>query len=358
MWALVLACARPRSSAVLLAVTNLTGENPPIAIPGASARGARRKRRARSRRRRGAHRAGRTAPVPRCHGPDLGGSGDFPSLHGVAEGPVSENLQDLVRRASRRLGQALDRRDDAGDRGPRARSACRPSASSSARSRSPRSSPTSRRSRSRVTDPAARAERGVPVLIGADEMARIDEAAQRLGLSEDALMESAGAAVAEVVHAELGRLADAARGPGGPLGRPPLIVVLCGPGNNGGDGFVVARRLAAAGRDRSSSSWSPMPASCAGAAATHSWNVLQAHGVGGLARALRRTHPGAAAAAPRADRGGDRDRRCAARLRRLRTAARADLDRGRPRQRHARARSGRRPAVRRRGASTRRRAST
>ena len=51
-----------------------------------------------------------------------------------------------------------------------------------------------------VTDPAARPSRGVPVLIGADEMARIDEAAQKLGLTEDALMESAGGAVAEVVH--------------------------------------------------------------------------------------------------------------------------------------------------------------
>ena len=31
-----------------------------------------------------------------CHGADLGGQGNFPSLHGVAEGPVSENLQDLA----------------------------------------------------------------------------------------------------------------------------------------------------------------------------------------------------------------------------------------------------------------------
>ena len=30
-----------------------------------------------------------------CHGPDLGGQASFPSLHGVAEGPVSDNLQDL-----------------------------------------------------------------------------------------------------------------------------------------------------------------------------------------------------------------------------------------------------------------------
>lgn len=99
-----------------------------------------------------------------------------------------------------------------------------------------------------MTDPAARPERSVPVLIGGDEMARIDEAAQRLGLSEDALMESAGAAVAEVALTELNGLAERVRGPGGPLVRPPFVVVLCGPGNNGGDGFVVARRLASAGR--------------------------------------------------------------------------------------------------------------
>jgi mono/diheme cytochrome c family protein len=30
-----------------------------------------------------------------CHGPDLAGQGAFPSLHGVAGGPTSDNLQDL-----------------------------------------------------------------------------------------------------------------------------------------------------------------------------------------------------------------------------------------------------------------------
>jgi len=132
----------------------------------------------------------------------------------------------------------------------------------------------------RVSDPAARVERGVPVLIGADEMAQIDEAAVRLGLSPDALMESAGAAVAEVALAELGRLAEQVRGPGGPLVRPPLVVILCGPGNNGGDGFVVARRLAAAGRsvlcilaaDASRLS---------GTSAGHNWSVLQAMAASG-----------------------------------------------------------------------------
>jgi NAD(P)H-hydrate epimerase len=126
-----------------------------------------------------------------------------------------------------------------------------------------------------VTDPAGPGARSVPVLIGADEMARIDEGAQRLGLTEDALMESAGAAVAEVALAELNRLADAARGPGGPLARPPLTVILCGPGNNGGDGFVVARRLAAAGR----AIVAILVADASklhGTAATHNWNVVQA----------------------------------------------------------------------------------
>ena len=126
-----------------------------------------------------------------------------------------------------------------------------------------------------MAGPAARGERGVPVLIGADEMARIDEAAVRMGLSPEALMESAGAAVAEVAQAELNRLAERVRGPAGPLVRPPLVVVLCGPGNNGGDGFVVARRLAASGR----SVLAVLAADASrlsGAGATHNWNVLQA----------------------------------------------------------------------------------
>jgi NAD(P)H-hydrate epimerase len=128
-----------------------------------------------------------------------------------------------------------------------------------------------------MTDPAERPVRQVPVLIGGAEMAEIDEAAQRLGLSQDALMESAGGAVAEVALAELARMAEPISGPGGSLADAPLTVVLCGPGNNGGDGFVVARRLAAAGRrvvvafigetSRIGSG---------GVAAAHNWMVLQA----------------------------------------------------------------------------------
>jgi NAD(P)H-hydrate epimerase len=69
-----------------------------------------------------------------------------------------------------------------------------------------------------------------------DEARRIDEWATReLGIPSIVLMENAGRNAAEVVRERFGVL-------GG--GR---IVIFCGPGNNGGDGFVVARHLAIAG---------------------------------------------------------------------------------------------------------------
>src|SRR5207253_10494776 len=129
--------------------------------------------------------------------------------------------------------------------------------------------------------PAERPRRDVPVLIGAAEMADIDVAAQRLGLTQDALMESAGAAVSELAVVELGRLAEGVEGPGGPLAESPLSVVLCGPGNNGGDGFVAARRLTAAGNRVLAvlvGDASPIRGrkTDGGHAAAHNWAVLQA----------------------------------------------------------------------------------
>ncbi|MDP3897892.1 MAG: NAD(P)H-hydrate epimerase, partial [Mesorhizobium sp.] len=69
-----------------------------------------------------------------------------------------------------------------------------------------------------------------------DEMGEVDRRAARAGPFDGyRLMQNAGAAVAAEI---LARYPGAAR-----------IDVLCGPGNNGGDGYVVARLLAEAGVD-------------------------------------------------------------------------------------------------------------
>jgi hydroxyethylthiazole kinase-like uncharacterized protein yjeF len=67
------------------------------------------------------------------------------------------------------------------------------------------------------------------------EMRQLDAETIASGVSSLELMERAGAAVTEEVMAALGD-------------REGPVVVLCGPGNNGGDGLVVARRLHALGR--------------------------------------------------------------------------------------------------------------
>ena len=69
-------------------------------------------------------------------------------------------------------------------------------------------------------------------LLSVDEMYRADAAAIAGGTSGDALMEAAGAAIT----LEIRKRWDT---------RP--VSILCGPGNNGGDGFVVARLLDRAG---------------------------------------------------------------------------------------------------------------
>src|SRR5580692_6383153 len=73
-------------------------------------------------------------------------------------------------------------------------------------------------------------------IVTASEMREIDRAtSQRFGVPSLSLMENAGSAVAEFVVA---RYPSAER-----------IGVICGKGNNGGDGFVAARKLKAAGKE-------------------------------------------------------------------------------------------------------------
>ena len=74
--------------------------------------------------------------------------------------------------------------------------------------------------------------------ISAETMTGADHRAQARGYPEIRLMEHAGTAVAAAVRALAVDLDRWGTGP---------IVVLCGPGNNGGDGYVAARRLALAG---------------------------------------------------------------------------------------------------------------
>lgn len=71
------------------------------------------------------------------------------------------------------------------------------------------------------------------ILLNPDEIRKVEEAVFAAGTPAETLMEEAGQAVATVT-------ADAI---GGPHSCERPILILCGPGNNGGDGFVTARLL-------------------------------------------------------------------------------------------------------------------
>src|SRR5438874_10250041 len=66
----------------------------------------------------------------------------------------------------------------------------------------------------------------------AEQTRSAEQAAIDAGTSVEELMERAGAALAEAAYRFAG---------------PMPVLVLCGPGNNGGDGYVAARHLAERG---------------------------------------------------------------------------------------------------------------
>ncbi len=75
---------------------------------------------------------------------------------------------------------------------------------------------------------------------GTEAMAGAEKRAQAMGVPGQRLMENAGVAVAAAVKAIAEATDRWGKGP---------ILILCGPGNNGGDGFVAARYLARAGAE-------------------------------------------------------------------------------------------------------------
>ncbi len=73
-------------------------------------------------------------------------------------------------------------------------------------------------------------------IVTTEEMRRIEQAADAGGLTFDRMMENAGRAVAEAIDEWIGA-------------EDATVLVLAGPGNNGGDGLVAARYLADMGAD-------------------------------------------------------------------------------------------------------------
>jgi len=78
------------------------------------------------------------------------------------------------------------------------------------------------------------------------EMKEIEKAADAAGLSYYQMMENAGTLAAELILAELTK-ADWIPAYDVVFDLKPQVLVFCGKGNNGGDGFVVARHLSQQG---------------------------------------------------------------------------------------------------------------
>ncbi len=97
---------------------------------------------------------------------------------------------------------------------------------------------------------------GRDALLTPAEMGRGDALAPSLGVSGATLMAAAGRAVARAVRARF---------------RPCRTLVLCGPGNNGGDGYVVARLLAGQGWPVAVAALAPARGGSDAAAAADAW---------------------------------------------------------------------------------------
>ena len=75
----------------------------------------------------------------------------------------------------------------------------------------------------------------MPKIVTVEQMHMLESEAVSCGVSYDHMMEMAGSAVFEHICARITDISSKS------------FVVVAGPGNNGGDGFVVARLLAASG---------------------------------------------------------------------------------------------------------------
>ncbi len=93
-------------------------------------------------------------------------------------------------------------------------------------------------------------------ILTAEQMRAAEAQAIASGTPETTLMERAGRALAETVRLHVG---------------PRDVLILCGPGNNGGDGYVAARHLAAMGYTVKVAAWAD-PTSDAARWARSQWD--------------------------------------------------------------------------------------